>query len=114
MLMTYKTFTTPLEFIVKLIQRYHVPVLNSSEEYTKNTVRPIQLRGMMPTIRFFAEEDLHVLIVVRVIKQMIDDHSADLHEKELNLLKVFVRGIMEKSELYVTLRNSFAAQVIRK
>lgn len=90
--MTYKTFTTSLQLIIKLIQRYYVPH-RDSEEWTKNVVRPIQLR------------------VVRVLKQMLEDHFTDLGEREILLLKIFIRGMMEKSEICRTLRNAFAAKV---
>jgi len=86
-LTTYKTFTTTLHLVRKLIERYyaslHVPSNGTKvedeqwEKWNKLLVRPIQLR------------------VVRVLKSLIDEHWGDLDADSIRLLKVFIRGMAQ-------------------
>lgn len=85
-LVTYQTFTTTSHLIRKLMQRYMVPekVGATPEEvktYTTSVVRPIQMR------------------VAKLFKQVVEAQYKDIDEPLLELIKVWVLGIVDQAVL---------------
>jgi hypothetical protein len=85
-LVTYQTFTTTSHLIRKLMQRYMVPEKKGATEaeaknYTTSVVRPIQLR------------------VCKIFKQVLEAQYRDIDDSLLQLIKVFILGIVDQTVL---------------
>ena len=100
-LATYKTFTTPVKLLRKLVQRYYVPdkeefvSKEERENWEKTVVRTIQLR------------------VCNIVKCLIQDHFEDFSgEETLRLLCIFIRGLSRTERSFQTLSTVLGRQVM--
>lgn len=85
-LVTYQTFTTTTHLIRKLMQRYMVPekpnaTVEEVKTYTTSVVRPIQMR------------------VAKLFKQVLEAQWRDIDDSLLELIKVFILGIIDQTVL---------------
>ena len=85
-LVTYQTFTTTAHLIRKLMQRYMVPEkpgasVDEAKTYTTSVVRPIQVR------------------VAKILKQVLEAQYRDIDDGLLDLIKVFILGIVDQTIL---------------
>eukprot|EP00003_Mantamonas_plastica_P006180 TRINITY_DN1500_c2_g1_i2.p1 TRINITY_DN1500_c2_g1~~TRINITY_DN1500_c2_g1_i2.p1 ORF type:complete len:341 (-),score=105.89 TRINITY_DN1500_c2_g1_i2:76-1098(-) len=79
-LATYQSFTTPEKLLTKLIQRYHVRMVEGmdEDEFKNGMQRPIQLR------------------VCNVLKNWIERHFGDFNEKMISTINSFVDNTLAR------------------